>query len=54
MSHSEPVCKRSKMSSSLDQLKSATIVVADTGDFEGNSFFINNNNNICSRTSLFN
>ena len=27
--------KKAKMSSSLDQLKDATIVVADTGDFEG-------------------
>lgn len=42
MAHSEPVCKRSKMSSSLDQLKSATIVVADTGDFEGTLLFNNN------------
>ncbi len=27
--------KKSKMISSLDQLKQHTIVVADTGDFEG-------------------
>lgn len=32
---SEPQCKRNKMPSSLDQLKSLTVVVADTGDFEG-------------------
>ncbi|KAJ8919193.1 hypothetical protein NQ315_012181 [Exocentrus adspersus] len=31
---SEPQCKRSKMPSSLDQLKKLTVVVADTGDFE--------------------
>ena len=33
---SEPIRKQAKMSSSLDQLKDVTIVVADTGDFEGN------------------
>nr|CAI5848093.1 unnamed protein product [Callosobruchus analis] len=31
---SEPQCKRSKIMNSLDQLKSVTTVVADTGDFE--------------------
>ncbi|XP_066253591.1 probable transaldolase [Euwallacea similis] len=31
---SEPQCKRSKMASTLDQLKAFTVVVADTGDFE--------------------
>jgi transaldolase len=31
----EPQCKRGKMSTSLDQLKALTTVVADTGDFEG-------------------
>ena len=36
---SEPQCKRSKMSSSLEQLKALTTVVADTGDFEGKPFF---------------
>lgn len=30
----EPQCKRSKMANSLEQLKSFTTVVADTGDFE--------------------
>ena len=34
---SEPEVKKSKMASALDQLKEHTIVVADTGDFEGNS-----------------
>ena len=29
--------KRAKMASVLDQLKDVTVVVADTGDFEGNS-----------------
>ena len=37
---SEPQCKRSKMSSSLEQLKALTTVVADTGDFEGKPFFL--------------
>ena len=31
----EPNRKQAKMSSSLDQLKDVTVVVADTGDFEG-------------------
>lgn len=31
----EPQSKKSKMSSSLDQLKQLTTIVADTGDFEG-------------------
>ncbi|XP_058804544.1 transaldolase [Phymastichus coffea] len=31
---SEPQCKKSKMTSTLDQLKAMTTVVADTGDFE--------------------
>lgn len=31
----EPQAKKAKMSS-LDQLKSFTTIVADTGDFEGN------------------
>lgn len=31
----EPPSKVIKMSSSLDQLKQLTTVVADTGDFEG-------------------
>lgn len=30
-----PVAKNAKLSSSLDQLKDYTVVVADTGDFEG-------------------
>lgn len=38
---SEPQCKKSKMSSSLEQLKALTTVVADTGDFEGNALFVN-------------
>ena len=32
---SAPPSKVAKMSSSLDQLKKHTVVVADTGDFEG-------------------
>ena len=32
---SESPSKKSKMASSLDQLKDMTVVVADTGDFEG-------------------
>lgn len=32
---SEPQSKKSKMSSTLDQLKQLTTIVADTGDFEG-------------------
>jgi hypothetical protein len=36
MTDSEPQAKK-KMSSSLAQLKNFTTVVADTGDFEGNS-----------------
>ena len=32
----EPPAKVAKMSSSLDQLKQFTTIVADTGDFEGN------------------
>ena len=35
---SEPQCKKSKMTSVLDQLKSMTTVVADTGDFQGKDF----------------
>lgn len=38
----EPQSKKSKMSSTLDQLKQITTIVADTGDFEGeiiDSFF---------------
>lgn len=35
MSAVEPQTKKSKMSSSLDQLKQFTVIVADTGDFEG-------------------
>ncbi len=31
----EPQAKSAKMASSLDQLKDFTVVVADTGDFEG-------------------
>lgn len=31
----EPHKKKPKMPSTLDQLKSYTVVVADTGDFEG-------------------
>ena len=31
----EPPSKVSKMESELDQLKEHTVVVADTGDFEG-------------------
>lgn len=33
----EPQSKKSKMTSSLDQLKAVTTVVADTGDFQGNN-----------------
>lgn len=32
---SESPTKKSKMATSLDQLKEMTVVVADTGDFEG-------------------
>ena len=32
---SEPAAKIAKMTSCLDQLKEHTVVVADTGDFEG-------------------
>lgn len=35
----EPQVKKSKIVSSLDQLKSMTTIVADTGDFEGMSKF---------------
>lgn len=35
---SEPQSKRSKMSNCLEQLKAQTVVVADTGDFEGKTF----------------
>lgn len=35
---SEPQCKKIKMPNSLEQLKSLTTVVADTGDFEGKLF----------------
>lgn len=35
MSEAEPAIKKTKMSSSLAQLKQFTTVVADTGDFEG-------------------
>lgn len=31
----EPQSKKSKMSTTLDQLKQITTIVADTGDFEG-------------------
>lgn len=31
----EPQSKKTKMSSTLDQLKQITTIVADTGDFEG-------------------
>lgn len=37
---SEPQCKRSKMANSLEQLKNLTVVVADTGDFEGTVYHI--------------
>lgn len=32
---SEPQVKKSKVVSALDQLKTMTTIVADTGDFEG-------------------
>lgn len=32
---SESECKKPKMANPLEQLKDLTIVVADTGDFEG-------------------
>lgn len=32
---SGPQCKKPKTSSSLEQLKTMTTVVADTGDFQG-------------------
>jgi len=35
MMSAEPQKKRSRMGSSLEQLKNYTTVVADTGDFEG-------------------
>lgn len=35
MSSAEPQSKKSKMVSSLEQLKQLTTIVADTGDFEG-------------------
>lgn len=31
----EPNTKKTKISSSLDQLRALTTIVADTGDFEG-------------------
>lgn len=39
----EPTSKRSKMASSLAQLKQLTTVVADTGDFEGKRFLNSSN-----------
>jgi hypothetical protein len=36
MSGDQPANKKSKMTSSLAQLKEFTTVVADSGDFEGN------------------
>lgn len=36
----EPQSKKTKMSSTLDQLKQITTIVADTGDFEGFYFSI--------------
>lgn len=33
---SEPHTKKTKIVSSLEQLKAMTTIVADTGDFEGN------------------
>lgn len=36
---SEPQVKKTKIVSALDQLKTMTTIVADTGDFEG-IFFI--------------
>lgn len=38
---SSPQCKKVKMTSSLEQLKALTIVVADTGDFQGKFNLIN-------------
>lgn len=35
-----PAGKKQKMVSSLEQLKTFTTVVADTGDFQGNNYFI--------------
>jgi len=35
---SEPQNKKTKMSSSLEQLKTMTTIVADTGDFQGELF----------------
>jgi len=40
MSSVEPQKKRSRMGSSLEQLKNYTTVVSDTGDFEGELTFI--------------
>lgn len=38
----EPQNKKSKMANSLEQLKTFTTIVADTGDFEGDwHFFLN-------------
>lgn len=34
----EPESKKTKVGTSLDQLKRFTTVVADTGDFEGESY----------------
>lgn len=36
----EPQCKRSKMPNGLEELKSLTTVVADTGDFEGKNITV--------------
>lgn len=36
----EAPAKKQKMANSLEQLKNFTIVVADTGDFEGNLFSV--------------
>lgn len=36
----EPVIKKTKMANSLEQLKKLTIIVADSGDFEGEFHFI--------------
>lgn len=40
MSSVEPQSKKTKMVSSLEQLKKLTTIVADTGDFEGTYSFL--------------
>lgn len=55
MSRAEPQTKKSKMASSLEQLKQLTTIVADTGDFEGryNVFLYIDSTTIGIRRPLF-